>query len=122
MTKKIDPKELPQKIEEIDKILTREKNKVYKANEINISSFGIQVRRLMVKNNLVEQNMRTLTNNNLASLQFQLTGSAYNFSTFLKDVSTNDKYWKIEELFIKSAKQYATVDVTMRITYETANP
>ncbi len=118
---KIDPNELPQKIDEIEKILVKEKTKVYKAGEINIPTFGIQVRKLLTKNRLVETSMKTLTTAASASLQFQFYGGSYDFSTFLKDVSTNDKYWKIEDLFIKYGKQYATVDVTMRITYETAN-
>jgi hypothetical protein len=118
---RIDPKDLPQRIEEINTILEREKNKIYKANEIDISRFGIQVRKLMTENRLTEQSMKTMKNTTGTSLQFQFTGTAYDFSTFLKDVSINDKYWKIEDLYIKAGKGRATVDVTMRITYETAN-
>jgi hypothetical protein len=122
LKEKIDPKELPKKIADLDKILNTEKNKVYKPNEIDISEFGIQVRKLLVKNRLSEQSLRTIINNNEKSLQFQFRGAAYDFASFLKDVSANDKYWKIEDLMIKAPKQYASVDVTMRITYETAAP
>jgi hypothetical protein len=117
----VDPAELPKILEQLDKLLAREKTKIYKPNEIDISVFGIQVRKLMARNRLTEQNMRTIRNANETSLQFQFKGLAYDFANFLKDVSTNDKYWKIADLAIKAAKYpAASVDVTMRITYETA--
>jgi hypothetical protein len=118
---KIDPKELPKKIEELDKILAKEKTKTYTAGEIDISGFGIKVKNMMKEYNLIEQSFKTVNTNNIISLQFQLFGHAYDFMNFLKAVSMNDKYWKIEELFIKSPKSDSTVDVTMRISYETVN-
>ena len=118
---KIDPKELPKKIDEIEKILIKEKTKTYIPGEIDISEFGIKVKKMMKTYGLVEENFKSINENNRISLQFQLSGFAYDFMNFLKGVSTNDKYWKIEELSIKSPKSDSTVNVTMRISYETVN-
>lgn len=118
----VDPKDIKKQLDEIATILDKERNKVYKPGEIDISSFGIRIKALLARYGLREQSLRTLRGTDGTSLQFQFSGNAYDFSSFLKEIATNDKYWKIEDLLIKSAKRYATVDVTMRITYETAAP
>jgi len=113
--------DLSDKIKKIQDDITTEENKFYLQENVNISKFGLDVKEIIESNRLKIESQRTISGRNDTFLEFKFYGKVYNLIQLLKKISQAEKYWRIDEISMKSLKIDGNVDVTMRITYETIN-
>lgn len=113
--------DLSDEIKEMQQDITTEENKFYLKEDVNISKFGLDVKRMIESNQLKIETQKTISGRDETFLEFKFYGKVYNLTQLLKDISLAEKYWRIDEISIKSLKIDGNTDVTMRITYETIN-
>lgn len=119
LTNTPDEESLAASIADMTEAINIERNRFYKSDEIDLSTFSVVARKLIEENNLIVNRVTRESKPKVRYIEFQLEGSAYNLARFLSAVSSYKKYWSVRELNVDNkSKDGKHMNITIRMIYE----
>jgi hypothetical protein len=109
--------ELKNYFDDLTKEIKREEVRFYKPGEEDLTQFGKKLHSMLASYHLVFSRFQNTNDKGNRFIEISVTGSAWNFSRFLKEVFQYPKYWSISYITLTN-RHNKTISATFRINYE----
>jgi hypothetical protein len=103
--------------DDLTKEINREETRFYKPWEEDLTMFGMKIHKLLASYNLAFSRFQRTNDKGNRFVEVSVSGSAWNFSRFLKEIYENTKYWNISYITLNNMRN-KTISATFRINYE----
>lgn len=105
-------------VEELAERLSRVQAGFYAPGETDLYRFGLTMESLLSSGGIAVESCRNVQGAGAESLEYGLRADARAFAAFLKNLSSQEKYVRIESLSISSDQSTGHLKVSMRVGYE----
>jgi hypothetical protein len=97
--------------------IEREQVRFYKPGEMDLTQFGKRIHKLLADYHLAFSRFQRTDDKGSRFIEVSISGSAWNFSRFIKRVFESEKYWSMPYLTLANKGRNA-ISATFRINYE----
>jgi len=109
--------ELTRYFEDLTKEIEREEVRFYQAGEMDLTQFAKKIHKLLADYNLAFSRFQRTEDKGNRFIEISISGSAWDFSRFVKEIFESPKYWSIPYITLTN-KGNKTITATFRINYE----
>jgi hypothetical protein len=109
--------ELTHYFKDLSKEIEREQVRFYKHGEMDLTQFGKKIHKLLADYNLAFSRFQRTDDKGSRFIEVSISGSAWNFSRFIKKIFESEKYWSMPYITL-TKKGNSALSATFRINYE----